>query len=243
MNLFESLRHAVNQLGFDVCRVGASRMGRVLEVDFHILSPKDGLIFDVGANTGRAARLFSRIFPGRPICSFEPGLEAFQELTAASDLPHVKKFNLALSDTDGDATLNLFQGSQLNSLLPQAAAGERHDRELIPKGTTSIKTMRLDTFCEQQGISKIEILKLDTQGFELHVLRGAERLLSSGAIKLIYLEIHFVPLYQGQPTASDIFNVIDKFGYGLVGYYDASRNPDGSIKCCDLLFTKKPSPA
>jgi FkbM family methyltransferase len=239
MNFFESVRHAANRIGLDICRIGPSRMGRVLAADLHTLLPAGGVIFDVGANTGRAARLFSAIFPGRIIWSFEPGAEAFQELSAAADLPHVKKFNLAFSDMDGSATLNIFQGSQLNSLLPPEAVGERHDHELIPKGTKQIQTARLDTFCEQQNISQIEILKIDTQGFELHVLRGAEHLLASGAIKLIYLEIHLVPIYQGQPTVPDVFGLMDKFGYGFVSYYDASRNPDGSVKCCDLLFVRK----
>ena len=238
MNFFASLRHAANRVGFDFCRVSRSRMGRVLAVDMHILSPDGGLIFDVGANTGRAARLFSGIFPGSPIWSFEPGAEAFKELSDAEDLRHVKKFNMALSDSDGSATLHIFYGSQLNSLLPHEAAGQRHDPELIPQGTTQVQTMRLDTFCERQHVSKIEILKLDTQGFELHVLRGAERLLRSGAINLIYLEVHFVPVYQGQPAIADIFRVMSQFGFGLIGYYDASRNSDGSIKCCDFLFKR-----
>jgi len=238
MNLFESLRRTANRVGWDFCRVGPSRMGRVLEVDLHVLSPHGGLIFDVGANTGRAARLFSKMFPGSPMWSFEPGTEAFQELSRAGDLSHVKKFNLALSDVDGNATLNIFQGSQLNSLLSHEPTGVRHDPELIPQGTSQIQTIRLDTFCAQQQVSKIEILKLDTQGYELHVLRGAERLLRSGAINLIYLEVHFIPLYQGQPAMPEIFSVMTQFGFGLIGYYDANRNPDGTIKYCDFLFER-----
>jgi FkbM family methyltransferase len=236
MNLFESLRHAANRVGFDWCRVGPSRMGRVLEVDLHTLSPDGGLIVDVGANTGRAARLFSKMFPGSPIWSFEPGVEAFRELSDAGDLGHVKKFNLALSDTDGSATFNIFHGSQLNSLLVNEPAGQRLDPELIPKGTAQVQTVRLDTFCEQQKVSKIEILKLDTQGYELHVLRGAERLLKAGGIKLVYLEVNFIPLYQGQPSPAEIFSMMAQFGYGLIGYYDASRDVNGTIKYCDFLF-------
>src|SRR5271156_4799140 len=108
MNFFESLRRTANRFGLDICRLGPARMGRVLEIDLHTLSPNDGLILDVGANTGRAARLFTRIFPGRIIWSFEPGTEAFQELSTAPDLQHVRKFNLALSDTNGRATLHVF---------------------------------------------------------------------------------------------------------------------------------------
>jgi FkbM family methyltransferase len=236
MNLYQSLRHAVNRFGWDICRIGPSRLGRVLEVDLHVLSPDDGLIFDVGANTGRAARFFSKVFPGRPVWSFEPGKQAFQELSQAGDLSHVKKFNLALSDVDGNATLNVFRGSQLNSLLAHEPAAEQHDPDLILEGTDRIQTIRLDTFCTQQQVSRIEVLKLDTQGYELHVLHGAERLLRSGAINLIYLEVHFTPLYQGQPATADIFNLMKQFGYGLVGYYDATRSPDGTIRYCDFLF-------
>lgn len=141
-----------------------------------------------------------------------------------------------MSDTDGNATFHMFHGSQLNSLLPHEVNGQRHDPELIPKETKQVPTIRLDTFCQQNSVSNIDLLKLDTQGFELHILRGAERLLKSKSIRLIYLEVHFVPLYEGQPAAADIFNEMTKFGFGLVGYYDASRNPDGTIKCCDFLF-------
>jgi FkbM family methyltransferase len=236
MNIFESIRNTANQFGFDVCRVGRARLGRLLARDLIALSPGDGLIFDVGANTGRAARFFSKVFPSRTIWSFEPGGDAFSQLSVASDLRQVKKFNLALSDREETATLHVFYGSQLNSLLPHEANAERYDIELVPEGTEPVQTTRLDTFCQQHQIPKIEILKIDTQGFELHVLRGAERLLNSGSIHLIFLEVNFVPLYQGQPAPSAIFDLLGKFGYGLIGLYDASREQNGCIKSCDFLF-------
>ncbi len=209
----------------------------MLEVDLLELSQKDGLIFDIGANTGRAARWFSKAFPNRQIWSFEPGREAFDHLSAAPDLRHVRKFKLALSDKEETANLNLFHGSELNSLLPQTMAAERYNAVFIPTGIEQVQTVRLDTFCERHQISKIEILKVDTQGFELHVLRGAERLLSSGSVNLIHLELNLVPVYQGQPTFSDVFDgCLSKFGFGVVGFYDVGRDENGCIKNFDALF-------
>jgi FkbM family methyltransferase len=238
MNLFELLRRTANRAGIDICRVGHQRLGRLLDVDLVQLSPPDGPIFDVGANTGRAARWFSRVFPGRQIWSFEPGKKAFDLLATAPDLQHVKKFNLALSDQDGAALLNVFQGSDLNSLLPRGASAERYlDPESISqRGAEQVQTIRLDTFCRQQQVSRIALLKIDTQGFELHVLRGAEQLLNAGGVEVIQLEVNFSPLYQGQPTLSSLYDFISRFGFGLIGLYDVSRDRNGCLKWCDAVF-------
>ena len=238
MNIAEIIRTAANRFGIDICRIGRLRLGRNLAADLVALAPKDALIFDVGANTGRAARWFAQTFPNSPIWSFEPGREAFDALSAAPDLSRVKKFKLALSDQDGEATLNLFRGSELNSLLPRGQTAELHidPVSFASSGTEQVKTVRLDTFCEQNKIAEIGILKIDTQGFELHVLRGAERLLSAGKIHLIQMEINFSPLYQGQPQLSEIYDFISKFGFGLIAFYDVRRDDNGCVKWCDAVF-------
>jgi FkbM family methyltransferase len=196
MHLFETLRRVANGFGIDICRVGRQRLGRMLDVDMVALAPGKGIIFDVGANTGRAARGFTRVFPGWPIWSFEPGRDAFDALEAAADLHHVKKLKLALGDQDGVATLNVFRGSELNSLLRRDTNADNFidPVSITPAGTEQVQTMRLDTFCEQQKLTRIAILKLDTQGYELPVLYGARRMLASGGIQLIQCEVTFAPL-------------------------------------------------
>ena len=53
----------------------------------------------------------------------------------------------------------------------------------------SVQTQTLDNFCSNINIDNIDVLKIDTEGNELNVLKGAEKLLSEGKIKLIYVEI------------------------------------------------------
>jgi FkbM family methyltransferase len=238
MNIAEILRTTANRFGIDICRIGRERLGRNLAMDLAALSPQQGLIFDVGANTGRAARFFASAFPASQIWSFEPGQEAFAALASAGDLAKVRKFKIALSDQDGEATLNLFSGSELNSLLPRGNRAELHidPASFAPTGTEAVETVRLDTFCAQNQVPELGILKIDTQGFEMHVLRGAERMLKEGRVHVIQLEINFSPLYSGQPQFSEIFDCLTKFDYGLIALYDAQRAVNGCLKWCDAVF-------
>jgi len=238
MNIAELLRTTANRLGIDVCRIGPKRLGRNLALDLNALAPKNPLIFDVGANNGRAARWFTRAFPASPVWSFEPGTQAFEELAAAPDLAHVKKFKLALSDTDGEATLKCFNGSELNSLLPREKIADSFidPGSIVPAGTQPVKTIRLASFVAEHQVGEIGLLKLDTQGFELHVLRGGEPLLRAGKVRLIQLEINFSPLYQGQPPLSEIYDYLTKLGFGMVGFYDVNRDDHGCMKWCDAVF-------
>jgi FkbM family methyltransferase len=238
MNVSEFIRRTANRLGFDVCRIGPARLGRNLSADLVALAPKNAVIFDVGANTGRAARHFSEIFPGNEIWSFEPGTEAFDKLSVSPELKHVKKFKIALSDQNGRGTLNIFGGSELNSLLPRESSADRYldPASIASTGSESVSTVRLDTFCDQHRVPEIGLLKLDTQGFELHVLRGAERMLGAGKVKLIQLEINFSPLYKGQPQLSQICDFLIQCGFGLIGLYDSRRDAQGCIQWCDAVF-------
>ncbi len=241
MHIYEAARQAANRFGFDVCRVGRQRLGRLLTADLVELTPKSGLILDVGANTGRSARLFSGLFPKHEIWSFEPGSEAFSELKTAPDLAGVKKFNLALSDQEGKATLNRFGGSEMNSLFQRSSTAELFvpdPASILPKGTEEVEMTRLDTFCESHQVSAVALLKIDTQGHDLAVLRGAERLLASGKVEVILCEINFSPLYEAQPTLGDLYSFLSSMRFGLVGLYDTARDESGCLKWCDGLFRR-----
>jgi FkbM family methyltransferase len=241
MHIYEAARQFANRFGFDVCRVGSQRLGRLLTPDLLELTPKNGLILDVGANTGRSARLFSKLFPQHEIWSFEPGSEAFAELQAAPDLAGVKKFNLALSDRPGKATLNKFGGSEMNSLFQRSSTAELFvpdPASISPKGTEEVEMVRLDSFCESHHVSAVAMLKIDTQGHDLVVLRGAERLLASGKVEVILCEINFSPLYQDQPSMGDLYSFLNSMGFGLVGLYDTARDESGCLKWCDGLFRR-----
>lgn len=240
MSLFQSLRQFANRQGYDFCRVGKNRLGRILELDLLTLTNADGDIFDVGANTGRAARLISQLFPQARIWSFEPCKASFDELCNSPGLSHVKAFHCAVGAADGEAVLNKFNGSELNSILQRTENADQFiDPVSIEKsGLENIKVRKLDSLAKEHHIKKISFLKIDTQGFDLEVLKGASEFLAAGKIGTIQIEVNFAPLYGGQPTFSDILNYLATHHYSLVGLYEEIRGENGCIKWCDALFKR-----
>lgn len=63
MSLIQHIRQIANSHSYDFCKVGKERLGRMLELDLVAIARPDGDIMDVGANTGRAARHLTRLFP------------------------------------------------------------------------------------------------------------------------------------------------------------------------------------
>jgi len=241
MSLYESLRIAINRLGFDVCRVGRESLGRILPLDLDSLAKGPEIIFDVGANTGRAARFYLKHFPRATVYSFEPFQQSFEALRADGRLASVKAFNVALGSKSEEAMLHSFEGSELNSLLaldPKASMFLDADR-LESRREVSVRVSTLDDFCEEHSIRRIDILKIDTQGYDLEVLRGARDLLASKRVRVIQVEANFVSLYCGQPRFGELVEHLSEAGYGLVGLYDVARNPAGDMKWADAVFCQK----
>jgi hypothetical protein len=87
--------------------------------------------------------------------------------------------------------------------------------------TTTVRVLTLDRFCADHAINKIDLLKIDTQGYELKVLEGAQGLLSRSSIPLIYLEVCFVPYYQDQPLFQQVYEYMYDRHYRLVGLYES----------------------
>jgi len=82
-----------------------------------------------------------------------------------------------------------------------------------------IEVSTLDMYCSQNEIPFIDILKSDTQGFDVEVIKGAQGLLNARKIRLIYLEITFQELYQGIPRLDEIYRLISDQEFELVSFY------------------------
>jgi FkbM family methyltransferase len=141
-----------------------------------------GLVcFDVGANTGQYAALLAQLVPkGSQIYSFEPSTAAFELLVRNCEgLSAVHPHRLALGAEAGSAVLSAPRpGDVTGSILPDETAGSK---ESVPVET-------LDAFCEERHVSRIHYLKIDTEGTELDVLRGAHQLLAREAIDAVQWE-------------------------------------------------------
>jgi FkbM family methyltransferase len=175
------------------------------------------LLLDVGANEGQYGMRMRRAgFQGR-IVSFEPLSEAFDGLRRrASADPRWETRRLALSDTDGTAQIHVAGNSTSSSLLEM---GERHlasAPESAYVGQETIETARLDSLWDELARNgERAFLKLDVQGFELHVLSGAERAL--GELGGVQAELALAHLYEGDSPWREVVDHLAARGFELAG--------------------------
>ena len=125
---------------------------------------KPHLTFDVGANVGTFAKAASRY---GLVYGFEPSSAAFAKIPSHEN---IRPFNFALSASKGTATLH-GSGDTIASLI------EQPDPRRPLTVTEQVYVETLDSFCDANGIDRIDLLKIDTEGYELEVLKGAARML------------------------------------------------------------------
>lgn len=195
------------------------------------------LVIDVGANTGQYGSALRRSgYRGR-IVSFEPQprARALLERSAASSPPW-EVHGCALADRRGEAELTVTVDSQSSSLLRPSAPFAF----MATTGTITVPLRTLDEFELARAGSHV-LLKLDVQGYELAVLRGAARTLR--ATDLVECELSLAPLYDGQALAEEVMAELRRAGFTPVwlerGFTDRST---GSVIQFDVLFERVPGP-
>lgn len=194
------------------------------------LIPDAKIIFDVGANVGQTAATYRRIFPRSQIWSFEPFPDTFEKLRRSLSDSNFHPVPMALSDEVATAILNVGGSSITNSLL---------QRESHTGNTINIQTDTLDHFCSTNGISKIDILKVDVEGAEDRVFRGAQEMFSRGAIGAVFVEVYFDPVYQGMPLMWDLHAILTGHGLGLHGLYSLYAGKSGLLSFGNALYVRR----
>jgi FkbM family methyltransferase len=124
----------------------------------------DGTVFDVGANRGEWAKQALDLHPRARVHCFEPGGAAFRELTAALG-DRIQAHNVAVSSEPGTVVLHAAEDSEMSSLFARRQLGDARSE--------TVEAVTIDQICERQGIEEIALLKIDTEGNDLAVLRGA----------------------------------------------------------------------
>jgi FkbM family methyltransferase len=209
-----ALKHLALESGLYIAN--SCRLGIDVELDLARLSSESPLetIFDVGANFGQTACRFSKAFPSAVICSFEPVPTSFSRLVeAVKSLPQVRTFNCALGDAAGSVQINIAANAGSCSIRSIKATSDSVD--------VSIDT--LDNICDSNRIDVVDLLKIDVEGFELPVLRGASRRLSTGKVRYIYAECVLAPNAEMPHTSFfDLHNFLNERGFCFVSYYAES---------------------
>ena len=201
--------------------------------------PQMELVVDVGANVGQFAVVARHCWPQARIVSFEPLPAARETLLALFEGdPRFDCRPLALSDHAGTDDFHVTGHDDSSSLLPVAA------RQVAEFATDDVAVLRVDTARLDDVLPAADLpdgpilLKLDTQGTELDVLRGGPAVLARASHLVV--EVSFVELYQGQADAAEITRHLVEQGWDLAATYDVKTSRrTGEPLQADVLFVRR----
>jgi FkbM family methyltransferase len=195
-------------------------------------------VLDVGANVGKYARELRAFGYEGAILSFEPIANVFSQLErAASADPNWRCLNIAIGDTDGEATINIASNFASSSLLPMLDGHTAGAPDVYYQATEIVAVSRLDSLA--LDVRYPAWLKLDIQGYEDRALAGAEQTLKGVAV--VEAELSPASLYGGQATFHDVMTQLHSSGFGLIDLEPSFRDSvDGRVLSVDAVFARSP---
>lgn len=197
--------------------------------------------FDVGANVGDTALAAFERFSGVHVHSFEPHPATFAKLRQR--IGNARRFsgeNVALGLAVGNVDMFEYDMSVLNSLVPNAPFSVRFGLE---GRRMQVRCTTLSTYCRENGIDRIDVLKIDTEGHDLVVLQGAEEMLAKGAIRFVYVEFNDLQPKMGATGGAlcPMDEFLRRFGFQFIATYnDLAVAEDELFGVSNALFAVPP---
>jgi FkbM family methyltransferase len=179
-------------------------------------------VLDIGANKGQFALALRRAGFAGDVTSFEPLPDAHDELlrVAKNDARWHIAPRAAVGAKAGVAQINVSQNSHSSSLLPVTATSTTAAPSSAFIGTVETPVIALDGYALRDAAT---FIKVDTQGFEMEVLKGSTKLLKTA--KGVQLEMSFTPMYEGAPDFETLYKFMIDRGFVLWGMDTAFRDP------------------
>lgn len=195
------------------------------------------LVCDVGAHVGVKARQFRQLFPSARVLCFEPFQDTYRVLakTLEGD-PNVECFQLALSAKEGSLEVPFRPLSVDNTIVPRP--------DDAPTSRETVQLSTLDAFAARRGLEKIDFLKIDTEGGDLEVLRGAVGLLGRGAVRFVQVESGMFRGNHKHVPFRQLADFLEERGYALFGLYEQVNDVAWSglpyLRRADAVFVRNP---
>ena len=201
------------------------------------------VIVDVGANQGAVTQLFLESIPGAFLHAVEPNQQLAEMMSTRFGAQgllgrRVEVYAVALGSSDGELELNVFNDSTTSSLLDvdERLALVSSNFELASIEKVQVQT--LDVLCDEMSKhgSAPAFVKIDTQGYELKVLQGAQRLLGQTPPALIQVEMIVASNYIGQAHFDEVWGFLRRFGYRLYDFERLVHTSRGNLYFGEALF-------
>ena len=194
-------------------------------------------IVDAGASDGRIAKRFGRRFTSAQLHLFEPNPDYAPALaTLNAEQPRYHHYPVVLSDTPGEKTFYVTEDPGSSSLYPTNDAMQAaYPDQAAHKTQTTVPATTLDQWAQDHNVDGVQLIKMDIQGGEADMMRGASRLLDE-SVAAIYTEVFFQNFYEGGATFSDIDLVLREHGFGLYSLYKPRHDEHERVLFADAIF-------
>lgn len=183
-------------------------------------------VVDVGANEGQTIARVLKEFPQSHVHAFEPAPETHERLAASvANDSRVSIYPFACGSKAGSADFHITGNHWCSSLLAPSELGRRYYGDwYATRQVVKVPVVTLDNWANQQGINRVDLVKVDVQGFDLEVLKGATGLL--GNVRAINCECQFAPEYEGCASFSQIDRFLAENNFSLHQLHEVNDRGD-----------------
>lgn len=236
-NILKKIQKALNLIlavfGLELIKTYPNERGVSIYSDVKFfLGKKEKLKFvDIGANIGQTTKVLRQIFPEGHVLSVEPDSIAFERLLKKyKNDKHVTCIQAFIGSEKGTTTFYRNTHSDMNSGLKRGrdAWGKIEEKLRLP-------VITLDDLAKSYYMNHVDFLKIDTQGFDFEVLKGAKDLFNNHSVDLVAIEHIFSEMYLGLPNLDEVLLFMREKNYILIAIYPPiyQRNKIGWV---DILF-------
>lgn len=224
-------------------RVASTKRGRNLVQDIKRELPdfSPTVIFDVGANIGECAKEYASEFPDCRVYCFEPVVTTFVTLDRnVRSLANCRCFPIGFGDEP--EIVNMISNLTHPNRSYVMPADDRPMVDASSAAIIQVKLETLDRFCVDAGIEHIDLLKIDTEGFDMKVLVGGQGMLEKRAIKFIVVEAGMYAGNTHHVPFRDLCVYLEGLGFFLFGIYDQCREWIEDLpylRRADLVFIRQ----
>lgn len=212
--------------------------------------PNKPIILDVGANEGQSINKYLNLFSNPTIHAFEPLEEQFDNLKIKYGLKrNIYLNNCAVGESNYKKSFNKAKKSSTSSFnnfnynsnwIKNRSIEQNVDVENFFEVVKDVSITSIDNYCKKNELNSIDLLKIDTQGFEDKVLEGSKEMIKKNAIKIIICEIMFDNAYDKYFSFSDIEKYVIPNNFRMVGL-DLINNTlfSGLVFFADVMYLNK----
>jgi FkbM family methyltransferase len=239
------IRSILQQLGYDIVKYKPPFVRGRMDRDSFLTEHKwvqlyqFKTIIDIGANEGQFADKMRLLFPQAMIYAFEPLPQVYDRLKANFNQDNAfEAINVGLGENQGILEFWENEYSPSSSFLRLTDTLKENLEEASIEKKVEVKIDTLDHVFADRTIQFPLLIKMDVQGFEDKVIKGAGQTIRKA--DMIICEISFTELYKGQPLFEDIFELLGEQGFYFAGQMDQISSPETQKPLqADGIFLKK----